>query len=157
MPLRKKHILPSAIISPRPNFGRAPHVSCPVTCLAPKFDYLSGILVCEPGSSYSETSARCEHCLPGYFTSHNGSDSCTTCEDQDDRYQDEPGQTFCKKCPPNTRRRNDKSGTAYKTITGCVCESGYWAPDVAQPHICEACKIGGICTGGSAMPYAKQG
>ena len=117
--------------------------------------YIATNKACPVGSWYADELARCEVCPRGYFTSQIGSKTCISCNDMEDRFQDDANQTGCKKCPPNTHRRF--ATDAFKSKFGCTCRENFWAPDLAEPYTCEECPQNGVCLGGTNMPYALGG
>ena len=118
-------------------------------------DYLSTKEVCQKGYMYSEFLARCEICLQGFFTSREGSDYCSTCQDQEDHFSDVIGGTACKKCPQNSKR--NLVADAFKSKFGCTCKEDFWAPNLDKSYECEKCPEGGVCDGHTSMPYARGG
>ena len=106
--------------------------------------------VCSAG--FALKAAQCAPCAAGFYARLNGSEVCSSCEDLEDQYQDQPGQTFCRPCPENTRR--DRGENASKSIAGCVCKDDFFAPLATKGYECKRCPQGGICDGKLSLPYA---
>ena len=92
-------------------------------------------------------------CATGFFASFSGSDECSSCDDIEDQYQDSAGSSRCLHCPPNSRR--DVREDAFKSIKGCVCNDGFFAPRAAEGFACIPCPPGGQCDGKLHLPYAR--
>ena len=107
----------------------------------------------QPG--FSAGSGRgCVFGVAGFFTSSNGSDACGSCDEIEDQYQDSAGSSRCLHCPPNSRR--DVREDAFKSIKGCVCNDGFFAPRAAEGFACIPCPPGGQCDGKLHLPYAQS-
>jgi hypothetical protein len=106
----------------------------------------------QPG--FSAGSGRgCVFGVAGFFTSSNGSDACGSCDEIEDQYQDSAGSSRCLHCPPNTRR--DVREDAFKSVTGCVCKDGFFAPLATKGFECISCPQGGQCEGKLHLPCAR--
>jgi hypothetical protein len=92
-------------------------------------------------------------CAAGFFASFSGSDKCSSCDEIEDQYQDSAGSSRCLHCPPNSRR--DVREDAFKSIKGCVCNDGFFAPRAAEGFACIPCPPGGQCDGKLHLPYAQ--
>ena len=110
---------------------------------------------CAAGTFYDEKSAKCLNCTAGFYSKSAGSERCASCEDLENCYQHQDGQTACVQCPDWTRRQQGSFAT--RSIKGCVCMEGFWAPSAATGHVCTGCPDGGNCSGKLALPFAAQG
>ena len=124
---------------------------------------------CAAGQYAPTYSDECRDCELGKFQDLTGMASCKVVAH--DEYVDYPGATRPSSCPENT---NHSLGVTADSIEQCVCIPGTYSSVIStspstgladewtggQPgHPCLPCDIagqGGNCTGGIALPLAKQ-
>ena len=110
---------------------------------------------CPPGYGLAtQVPATCRLCVPGEFSDQISLDICQQCPTSG--FSDLPGATECTFCLSGSQRvaRNDSNAD---TGTTCSCFPGLFAPDPAQPGVCEPCPTGALCEGGFSWPRALPG
>ncbi|KAK3259615.1 hypothetical protein CYMTET_31396 [Cymbomonas tetramitiformis] len=107
--------------------------------------------MCPKGTVSSGSGAMCTPCPPGYIAQTGGMAACTPC--QLGQYTEEPGQAECHKCPAYTMTMATGSSNA----TACLCQRGYYRLDGETGKECFECPVGGVCVGGTSLPFSDRG
>ncbi|KAJ5073141.1 insulin-like growth factor binding proteinn-terminal [Anaeramoeba ignava] len=104
---------------------------------------------CKVGTYNRKEASPCLVCPAGSYSSSNGATFCFPCGMF--YYQDEMGQSTCKRCPSNTITFSQGSST----INECVCKEGMYGNPGED---CKSCPKGGICNEpGMNEPKVDQG
>eukprot|EP00210_Caulerpa_lentillifera_P000461 g444.t1 len=107
---------------------------------------------CKPGSHVGPDSFdRCHECEKGTVSSSYDSKGCDSCSLGE--YMDKLGQSECHTCPDGTTTFSRGS----ISLSNCTCRTNYYNPSGQSGEICYPCPDGAECTGGTALPFPKEG
>ncbi|KNC52434.1 uncharacterized protein AMSG_08413 [Thecamonas trahens ATCC 50062] len=89
-------------------------------------------------SALAPTFLMCVRCGDGSYSDFESSESCQAVPE----------------CPGASQRPAANNATH---LAACVCDRGFWSPEVRPTRACMVCPEGAECDGGRAVPLAKPG